>query len=82
MNAWVVWARKNERALIDPGAPLFRKKRVMAREVEDFTDSKTGYTIVEAERHEGAARLFTDHPHVALLLGHSIEVSECLPVPS
>ncbi|MBB4700932.1 hypothetical protein [Sphaerisporangium siamense] len=82
MNAWAVWAQKNEHALIDPGAPLFRKKLVTTRGVEDFTDSKTGYAIVEAETHEDAARLFSDHPHIALLPGNSIEVLECPPIPS
>ncbi|GII64402.1 hypothetical protein Skr01_44870 [Sphaerisporangium krabiense] len=82
MNAWAVWAQKNEHALIDPGAPLFRKKLVTAQGVEDFTDSKTGYAIVEAETHEDAARLFSDHPHIALMPGNSIEVLECPPIPS
>ncbi|MFF0740369.1 hypothetical protein ACFYVL_08195 [Streptomyces sp. NPDC004111] len=82
MHAWAVWAQKNEHALIDPGAPLFRKKLVTARGVEDFTDAKTGYAIVEAGTHEEAVRLFSDHPHIALVPGNSIEVIECPPVPS
>jgi hypothetical protein len=82
MNAWAAWAQRNEHALVDPGAPLFRKKRVTARGVEDFTDSKTGYAIVEAESHDDAARLFSDHPHIALTPENSIEVLECPPIPA
>ncbi|MEV4604193.1 hypothetical protein AB0K15_43390 [Amycolatopsis sp. NPDC049253] len=81
MAASAAWARKNERAIVDPGAPLFRKKRVTAAGIEDFTDSKTAYTIVEAESHGEAARLFLDHPHLALLHGNSIEVIECPAIP-
>ncbi|AZM47717.1 hypothetical protein DMB38_19735 [Streptomyces sp. WAC 06738] len=81
MNAWAAWAQKNEHRLVDPGAPLFRKKMVTAKGVEDFTDSKTGYAIVEATSHEAAAALFSDHPHIGLVAGNSIEVIECPPVP-
>ncbi|GAA0813611.1 hypothetical protein [Spirilliplanes yamanashiensis] len=28
MRVWAAWAQAHERALADPGAPLFRKKRV------------------------------------------------------
>ncbi|MGA4844251.1 hypothetical protein [Streptomyces sp. G45] len=77
MNAWAAWAQRNEHALVDPGAPLFRKKRVTAGGVEDFTDSKTAYAIVKAETHDDAARLFSGHPHIALMPGNSIEVIEC-----
>ncbi|MFF4193576.1 hypothetical protein [Nonomuraea sp. NPDC001831] len=82
MHAWAAWARKNEHALIDPGAPLFRKKLVTTHGIEDFTDTKTGYAIVEAETHEDAAQLFSDHPHITLMPGNSIEVLECPPTPS
>ncbi|MGW4403431.1 hypothetical protein ACWEJ6_05345 [Nonomuraea sp. NPDC004702] len=82
MHAWAAWAQKNEHALIDPGAPLFRKKLVTTHGIEDFTDAKTGYAIVEAHTHEDAAQLFSDHPHIALMSGNSIEVLECPPIPS
>ncbi|MGW6268905.1 hypothetical protein [Streptomyces sp. NPDC055060] len=82
MNAWAAWAQKHEHALVDPGTPLFRKKLVTAQGVEDFTDTKTGYAIVEAENHEEAARFFSDHPHIAVMSGNSIEVLECPPMPS
>ncbi|MFI7461933.1 hypothetical protein [Nonomuraea sp. NPDC049646] len=82
MHAWAAWAHNNEHALIDPGAPLFHKKRVTTQGIEDFTDTKTGYAIVQAETHHDAAQLFSDHPHIALMPGNSIEVLECPPIPS
>ncbi|MFF0724378.1 hypothetical protein [Streptomyces sp. NPDC004134] len=82
MNAWAAWAQRNEHALVDPGSPLFRKKLVTAEGVEDFTDSKVGFAIVAADSHDDAVRLFSDHPHIALMPGNSIEVLECPPIPT
>jgi len=81
MNAWASWAQANERALIDPGAPLNAKKLVTAQGVEDFTDAKTGYTIVEADSHDEAVQIFSEHPHLGLFPGNSIAVLECPPLP-
>jgi hypothetical protein len=81
MAAWGAWARTNQDALVDPGSPLFMKKVVTSRGVEDFTDSKVAYTIVEADSHDDAVRIFSEHPHLALTRGNSIEVLECPSVP-
>ena len=81
MHAWGAWARANHDALVDPGAPLFMKKVVTSNGVEDFTDSKVGYTILEADFHDEAVRIFSEHPHLALFRGNSIEVLECPSVP-
>jgi hypothetical protein len=81
MNAWASWAQTHQPSLVDPGAPLFMKKRVTAQGVEDFTDSKTGYTIVEAGSHDEAVQLFAEHPHLHIMQGNSIEVLECPPAP-
>ncbi len=81
LHAWASWAQANERALVDPGAPLFAKKLVTAQGVEDFTDGMTGYTIVEADSHDEAVRIFSGHPHLGLFTGNSIAVLECPPPP-
>ncbi|OUZ12512.1 hypothetical protein BHE97_02065 [Aeromicrobium sp. PE09-221] len=80
MAAWAAWAQANESALVDPGAPLFRKKMVTQAGVEDFTDSKVAYAIVEAGSHDEAARIFSAHPHLTLDEGNAIEVLECPPL--
>ncbi|MEU4530369.1 hypothetical protein AB0F49_19270 [Micromonospora ureilytica] len=82
MNAWASWAQANEKAIVDPGAPLNAKKRVTARGVEDFTDALIAYTIVEAGSHDEAVRIFSGHPHLGLFAGNSIAVLECPPPPS
>ncbi|KAB1114740.1 hypothetical protein [Micromonospora aurantiaca (nom. illeg.)] len=81
MNAWAAWAQANESALVDPGAPLYGKKLVTARGVEDFTDNLVAYAIVEAYSHDEAVRIFSGHPHLGLFAGNSIAVLECPPPP-
>jgi len=41
----------------------------------------TAYTVVRAESHEAAARMFENHPHFTIFPGESIEVMECTPIP-
>ena len=82
MRAWGAWAQANQDALVDPGAPLFRKTRVSSQGVKDFTDTMVGYAIVEAGSHDEAARSFSDHPHLGLLRGNFIEVLECPSAPA
>lgn len=81
MRAWGAWAQANQDALVDPGAPLFMKKMVTSQGVEDYTDTKVAYAIVETGSHDEAVRIFSEHPHLALLHGNSIEVLECPSVP-
>ena len=81
MQAWGAWAQANGDALIDPGAPLNMKKVVTLHGVEDFTDTKVGYAIVEADSHDEAVRIFSEHPHLSLIQGNSIEVLECPSLP-
>jgi len=80
MTAWASWAQSHESAIVDPGAPLNAKKLVSAQGVEDFTDSATGYTIVEADSHDEAVKIFAEHPHLQFFSGNSIAVLEC-PLP-
>ena len=39
------------------------------------------YTIVQAESHEAAAKIFENHPHFTIFPGEAIEIMECLPIP-
>lgn len=81
MAAWGAWAKENESALVDPGSPLFRKKVVTSQGVEDFTDAKVAYSVLEADSHDEAVRIVSAHPHLSLMEGNSIEVLECPAVP-
>ena len=80
VERWGAWAGALGAALVDPGAPLYRKVRLTADTAEPFEDAKTAYAIVEATSHEQAVEMFSTHPHLDLAAGNSIEVIEC-PTP-
>lgn len=39
------------------------------------------YTVVQADSHEAAAKLFENHPHFMIFPGDAVEVMERLPIP-
>jgi hypothetical protein len=41
-----------------------------------------GFTIVQAESHEAAAKLFEGHPHFTIMPGEGVEVMEIMPIPA
>jgi hypothetical protein len=49
--------------------------------VEGIRNALTAFTVVRAESHEAAAKMFERHPHFMLFPGDSVEVMECLPLP-
>lgn len=80
-EAWGKWATANQKAIVDPGSPLGKTKRASAQGISDTKNEMAAYTIVQAESHEAAAKLFEKHPHFTLFPGDSVEVMECLPMP-
>ena len=78
---WSSWAQKNSKLIKDMGNPLGKTMKVNEKGVVDTKNQLTAYTIVEAETHEEAAKLFMNHPHFEIFPGDSIEIMECLPIP-
>jgi hypothetical protein len=66
---------------MDSGTPLGKTKRVNKEGITDIRNAMTAYSIVRAESHEAAAKLFAAHPHFTIFPGDGIEVMECLPIP-
>jgi hypothetical protein len=81
MAAWKQWITANEAALVDSGAPLGKTKRVTAQGIADIRNAMAAYSVVRAESHDAAAKLFATHPHFTIFPGDGIEVMECLPIP-
>jgi hypothetical protein len=79
--AWKKWASDNAASIVEMGGPLSRTKRIAADGVADVRNNLAGFTIVEAESQEAAAKLFVDHPHFTIFPGEAVEVMEVLPVP-
>lgn len=82
IRAWTQWATDNAGAIVEQGNPLGRTKSVSSRGIEDIRNSMTAYTVVQAESHEAAAKLFENHPHFTIFPGDAVEIMECLPIPS
>ena len=80
--AWHDWLEKNRKSIVETGAPLGRTKSVSPAGVSDIRNNLSAYTVVQAESHEAAAKLFENHPHFMIFPGDAVEVMECLPLPS
>lgn len=81
MQAWKRWVETHAAAIVDDGAPLGKTKRITAAGIADTRNNLAAYTVVQAESHEAAARLFEGHPHFTIFPGDGVEVMECLPLP-
>lgn len=79
--AWKQWVETNQLAIVEVGAPLGKTLSASKRGIGKIKNQLTGFTVVQAESHEQAAKLFEGHPHFTLFPGDSIEIMECLPIP-
>lgn len=79
--AWKGWAEKHEAAIVTMGGPLGKTKKVSASGIEDVSNAMGAFTVVRAESHEAAAKLFENHPHFTHFPGESVEVMPVLPIP-
>ena len=82
IKAWMDWGVANAAAIVDQGSPLGKTKRASPEGMTDIKNVMVGYVIVRADSHEAAARLFENHPHFTIFPGDSVEIMECLPLPS
>lgn len=81
VEAWHKWLAKNQASIVDTGTPLGKTKRISKTGIADTKNELTAYTVVKAESHEAAAKLFEKHPHFMIFPGDSVEIMECLPIP-
>jgi hypothetical protein len=81
MEAWMRWMNANKASIVEGGGPLGKTKRVDASGASDTKNGVGGYSIVQAESHDGAAKIFgKDHPHLQMP-GAWIEIVEIMPMP-
>ncbi|MBI5004232.1 hypothetical protein HZC00_04010 [Candidatus Kaiserbacteria bacterium] len=81
MTDWNDWIDMNKKELVDAGKPLGKTKRVTVEGVTDTKNDIGGYSIVQAESHEEAAKLFsTSHPHFKIP-GAWVDVMEIMDMP-
>jgi hypothetical protein len=79
--AWKAWAEKHQAVIVGMGGPLGKTKKVSQRGIEDTSNEMSAYTVVRADSHEAAAKIFERHPHFTNFPGESIEIMPVLPIP-
>jgi hypothetical protein len=81
MEAWMKWMNENKASIVEGGAPLGKTKRADATGTSDTKNNIGGYSIVQAESHAAAAKLFgKEHPHLQMP-GAWVEILEIMPLP-
>jgi hypothetical protein len=81
MAAWKAWVEKHQTALAAMGGPLGKTKRVGPDGIADVSNELGAFTVVRADSHEAAAKMFENHPHFAIFPGEAVEVMPVLPIP-
>ena len=82
MDAWMKWMEKNKKSIVEGGGPLGKTKRVDAKGTSNTRNGVGGYSIVQAQSHDAAAKLFgKSHPHLQMMPGAWIEIVEIMPMP-
>jgi hypothetical protein len=79
--AWHAWVNMHRAAIVAMGGPLGKTKKVSQDGTYDTSNQMGAYTVVRAESHEAAARLFVNHPHFAIFPGESVEIMPVMPIP-
>ena len=81
MAAWKAWVERHHDSIVSMGGPLGKTKKVTDRGIDDTSNHIGAFTVVRADSHEAAAKLFEKHPHFAIFPGDSIEIMPVLPIP-
>jgi hypothetical protein len=79
--AWQAWVQKHQAAIVTMGGPLGKTKRVTRTGIEDISNNLAAFTIVRADSHEAAAKMFENHPHFSIFPGDGVEVMPVMPIP-
>jgi YCII-related domain len=81
MEAWMQWMTAHKASIVEGGSPLGKTMRVDAKGAKDAKNGIGGYSVVQADSHDAAAKMFgKDHPHFQTP-GAWVEVVEIMPMP-
>ena len=81
IEAWHKWVEQHAASIVDGGGPLGKTKRASKDGIADARNNLAGYTLIQAESQEAAAKLFLNHPHFAIFPGVAVEILEVMPIP-
>jgi hypothetical protein len=79
-DAWMRWAQKAGKNLLDLGAPLGNSARVTAGRPADHKTEIGGFSIIQADSRDALAALLAEHPHLTMP-GTTIDIHEFMPIP-
>jgi hypothetical protein len=79
-DSWMKWVKSHEKSFVDVGSPTGKNKRVSKDAIQDVKNEVLGYSVVQAETHEEAAKIFQDSPNLQIP-GAYIEVLEYVEMP-
>lgn len=79
--AWQAWVAKHQAAIVAIGGPLGKTKKVSQAGTEDVSNAMGAFTVIRADSHEAAAKIFEQHPHFMIFPGESIEIMPVMPIP-
>jgi hypothetical protein len=78
MEAWMQWAGKADKAIVDLGSPLASVGTVGEPGAGQHIG---GFSVLEADSKDALTNLLDGHPHFHSPGQNSIEVLEFLPIP-
>jgi hypothetical protein len=79
-DSWMKWVKSHEKSFVDVGSPTGNNKRVTKDKVQDVKNEILGFSVVQAETHDEAAKIFQDTPNLQIP-GAYVEVLEYVPMP-
>jgi len=81
MDAWMKWMNANKASIVEGGGPLGKTKRVDSNGISNTKNDIAGYSVVQAESHDAAAKIFAkENPHLHMP-GAWIEIVEIMAMP-
>ena len=81
MAGWKAWVERTQASFVQMGGPLGKTKRVSADGIQEVSNELGAFTLVRAESHEAAAKLFEGHPHFTIVPGDAVEIMPVRPIP-
>jgi hypothetical protein len=81
IKAWGAWVEAHKASIVEMGSPLGKTKSISPKGISDMKNDLTAWTVVQADSHDAAAKLFHEHPHFSIFPGDRIEIMECLAIP-
>jgi len=79
MGEWAEWMKENAAMFADSGAPVGKNMQVSSSGATQVSNDIGGYSIVQAESADAAAKLLAGNPHFQMP-GATIDVMEIMPM--